>query len=110
MGKFKKIEVSSLLVDSRYSTKSIDYIINIQNNGIKVNINNLNNIRLLSKLEKIKTYYEYFSSFSKVLNIKNDDDVRWNILLGDNKNKEYLRYLKNSIQSTLFKSLLTEHF
>ena len=99
---FKKINIDTLKIESAYSKSSKPYNINLNDdkNNI-INIHTLNKIREISKLDKIKTYNEYFNTFSRNLNINISDIVRWDLILGKSKSKEYSKYLKDIILSSL---------
>ena len=100
--KYSKIDVDRLEISAPFSTRSINYVINLGGDSrVNLNINSLNKIRLISKLDPIRSYREYFLNFSNALNIGDDDSVRWDIILDMSRNREYMNYLKGSIDSTL---------
>jgi len=103
---YQNISIKNIAINKEYSISG--KVINLLNTseGIDIDINAMSKIRTLSNLEKIKPVYEYYRDLAGPLNISGS--INFKPILGNNKSKEYLNYLKEEILKTS-KMLTTYH-
>ena len=96
---YKKHVIKSLLINKEYSHTGNDIYVNINKHGIDLSLNSLIKIINLSDSEyEIKNIKEYFSNYFSQFNYFSPEDTE--ILLGEIKTKEYLKYLKKVISDS----------
>ena len=95
----KTKQITSLIINNKYSLSGKDKVINYNNdNNISLEIKSLSAIRKISNWEEIKTIEDYFPNL-KILNITGN--INYLELLGLRKSKEYSSYLKEIIEESL---------
>lgn len=105
---FKTPEIKNLIIEKRYTPSSKTAVIKNSVSGIDVSVTALNKMRALIKQDSIKSYSEYFSNFSSCLNIDNNSEVRWDLIIDKRRNLEYREYLKKELQDS--KNLITSYY
>ena len=100
LNKFDISKIKYIKINEEYSpnSRSFNIIVDSENKE-NTCVNTINKAREISKLNAIKSYGEYFYNFASVLNIKRNDKIMWNLILGDHQNKLYLSYLKKCLES-----------
>ena len=108
LNKFDISKIKYIKINEEYSpnSRSFNIIVDSENKE-NTCVNTINKAREISKLNAIKSYGEYFYNFASVLNIKRNDKIMWNLILGDHQNKLYLSYLKKCLESS--KNLITSY-
>jgi hypothetical protein len=103
----EKLKISKLLINKEFSYKSVETTINMCESGEEISLRKINIIRRLSDLTSLKSIRSDNQNFSEVLNIQDDDNIRWDLLLG----KDYcVNYTKNLISEIEYsKSFLTTY-
>lgn len=92
--------INTVNINKQYSIRNNSFLVNInKQNSLTINCSTLSNIRLLANLEEIKTVRSYFVNVFETLNTSGSVD--YSLILGKKKSKEYMNYLKESIEETL---------
>ena len=107
---YDHLQIREIKVNNEYSPTSQSRFVEYNNDSeLKIDIDLINNFRSISKLSRIPAYRDYFSEFCHDLNIGDSDNVRWDLVLDENSNKNYVKMLLNEIKLSL-SHLTTYHF
>ena len=79
--KYQIFNIKNLEVGRQYSPKSSEFHLKFNKNGKNTSVERINVLREVCKIDRIKPYYEFFNNFSSCLNIKSDDNIRWDLIL-----------------------------
>lgn len=96
-----------LIINKNYSITNKNIILESRVNKININIDFINEIFENINEDKIKSVIEYYS-FLSILNIREDNNINYSLILGKKRSKEYLDYLKNKIE--FFYSIFNEEY
>jgi hypothetical protein len=100
---------NKIKVNAHYVPTGVDVDIAVNpKSDQEVSISEINTVREISKLEKIKTCSEYFASISSHLNVRDNDIIRWDLIAGKEKSKEYFEYIKRQLQYS--QNLFTSYY
>ena len=94
----KQPKIKSIIINKQYSSNGNCNIINFNNNGIVVSVDNLSSVRKLSNLDNIKDIIDYYPDLKK-LNISGS--FNYEQILGKPKTVKYNSYLKNQISESI---------
>ena len=107
---YDHLQIREIKVNNKYSPTSQSKFVKYDNDSeLKIDIDLINNLRSISKLCRIPSYKDYFSEFCNDLNIIDSDNVRWDLILDENSNKNYVKMLLNELKLSL-SHLTTYHF
>ena len=94
----KQPKIKSIIINKQYSSNGNCNIVNFNNNGIVVSVDNLSSVRKLSNLDNIKDILDYYPDLKK-LNISGS--FNYEQILGKPKTVKYNSYLKNQISESI---------
>jgi len=97
MYSIRKNIIKNIIIDRDYLIFDNNISINLNSSGIDISLTTLSKIKNLSNLKGIDTVSEFYSEFFKSLNLKSSSS-KLSKIIGPNKSKEYLEYLKKEIE------------
>tara|TARA_B100000700_G_scaffold290512_1_gene348630 strand:+ start:1192 stop:2271 length:1080 start_codon:yes stop_codon:yes gene_type:complete len=106
---YEHVSVKEIKINEAYTGNGTCKVVNHGKEGIKVDIELINSFRKISKIDKIRTYSEHFHDFANHLNIDKRDSVRWDLLLNERRQREYVATFLSELRKSIA-HLTTYHF
>lgn len=106
---YDHVSVKEIKINTAFSTSGKSKIVNHEKAGVKIDVALINKFRRISKVDEIKSCHEYFLNFSNQLNIKANDEIRWDLILSEVSQKEYVVDLLSKLKKSI-SHLTTYHF
>ncbi len=100
LSSYENISISKLLINHEFDFKSKNKIVNISPLGATLSIRDLNYFRQISDIEPIESIYDTNVKVCDTLNIEKTDKVDWELLLGKENCRIFIKNLLNNIDIT----------